>query len=131
MAIAFCVYGFPVAGKPWNSPWCVPREAGFGYLLADELWLRGRAELAQGQYDAARATLLEARATAEAQEERAILWKILATCSELERACGDAAASDRLRDQARVVVSDIAAHAGNLRGAFLDQPAVAQLLGQT
>jgi hypothetical protein len=107
------------------------REAGFGYLLADELWLRGRAELAQGQHDAARATLLEARATAEAQEEWAILWKILATCSEMERACGDAAASDRLRDQARVVVSDIAAHAGNLRGAFLDQPAVAQLLGQT
>jgi DNA-binding SARP family transcriptional activator len=107
------------------------REAGFGYLLADELWLRGRAELAQGQYDAARATLLEARATAEAQEEWAILWKILSTCSELERACGDAAASDRLRDQARVVVSDIAAHAGNLRGAFMDQPAVAHLLGQT
>ncbi|MGB3715745.1 MAG: AAA family ATPase [Candidatus Promineifilaceae bacterium] len=105
------------------------RDAGFLYLLADELWLRGRAELALGQYDVARATLLEARATAEAQEERAILWKILVTCSELEKACGDEAATDRLRDQARTVVSDIAAHAGNLRGAFLDQPAVAQLLG--
>ncbi len=30
------------------------REAGFGYILADEHWLRGRAALALGQYDAAR-----------------------------------------------------------------------------
>lgn len=107
------------------------REAGFLYYLADELWLRGRAAMALGQFEEARTALLKAIDAAEAQEEWAILWKILATCSELERACGDAAASDRLRDQARVVVSDIAAHAGNLRGAFLDQPAVAQLLGQT
>jgi len=28
------------------------RESGFGYLLADELWLRGQAALAMGQYDA-------------------------------------------------------------------------------
>ena len=103
------------------------RDAGFLYLLADELWLRGRAELAMDQYDAARATLLEARATAEAQEERAILWKILATSSELERACCDEAAAEKLRDQARAVVTDIAEHAGKLRGAFLDQPAVARL----
>ncbi|MEN8176661.1 MAG: hypothetical protein ABFS23_12915, partial [Pseudomonadota bacterium] len=36
------------------------REAGFLYYLADEYWLRGRAALALGQYDAARAALLKA-----------------------------------------------------------------------
>ena len=107
------------------------REAGFGRLLADELWLRGRAALALEQYDVAREWLLKAKDAAEAQEERAILWKILATQSELERACGDMAAADKFRDQARVVVDYIATHAGEVRDVFLGQPAVAQLLGET
>jgi DNA-binding SARP family transcriptional activator/predicted ATPase len=107
------------------------REAGFGRLLADEHWLRGRASLALGQYDAARESLLKAKDTAEAQEERAILWKIFSTLSELEQECGDMYASEKLRDQAREVVNDIAAHAGEMRGVFLSQPAVAQLLGET
>jgi DNA-binding SARP family transcriptional activator/predicted ATPase len=104
------------------------REAGFGRLLADELWLRGRAALVLGQYDTARESLLKAREAAEAQEERAILWQILDTMNELERECGDKAAADQLRNQARAVVDDIAAHAGTMRGVFLGQPAVAQLL---
>jgi DNA-binding SARP family transcriptional activator/tetratricopeptide (TPR) repeat protein len=106
------------------------REAGFGFLLADERWLRGRAAMALGQFGAARESLLKAREAAEAQDERAILWRILATQSELERACGDEAAAARLRDQARAVVADIAAHAGEMRQTFLNQPAVAQLLGE-
>jgi hypothetical protein len=107
------------------------REAGFLYYLADECWLRGRAAMALGQYEAARAALQEARVAAEAQDERAILWQILATSSELERACGDEAAAGELRDQARAIVDDIADHAGELRGVFLDQPAVARLLAPT
>jgi DNA-binding SARP family transcriptional activator len=107
------------------------REAGFGYYLADELWLRGRAELALGRLDAARAALLQAGETAAAQEERAILWKILASLADVEEACGDTAAAGRLRDQARVVVDYIAAHAGELRDAFLGQPAITQLLSKT
>ena len=107
------------------------REAGFGHLLADEHWLRGRAELALGQFEAARAALLEARTVAEAQEERAVLWQILASLAGVEEVCGDAAAAKKLRDQARGMVDDIAAHAGELRAAFLGQPAVAQLLGKT
>jgi tetratricopeptide (TPR) repeat protein len=107
------------------------REAGFIAFLADELWLRGRAELALGRFDLARAALLEARAAAEAQEERSILWQILATLSELGEACGDPAAAARCRDQARAVVDDVAEHAGPLRAAFVGQPAVAQLLGTT
>jgi DNA-binding SARP family transcriptional activator/tetratricopeptide (TPR) repeat protein len=105
------------------------REAGFGRLLADELWLRGRAALALGQYDAARESLLKAKGAAEAQEEHAILWQILVTMSELEKACGDMAAADKFRDQTRDVVDDIAAHAGEMRDVFLGQPAVIKLLG--
>lgn len=107
------------------------REAGFVYLLADEQWLRGRAALAMGQHGAARAALLQARAAAEAQDERAVLWRILATLSELERACGDETAASSLRNQARAMVTDIAEHAGELRTAFLGQPTVAQLLGNS
>jgi hypothetical protein len=106
------------------------REAGFGYLLADEYWLRGQAALALGQYEAARASLLEARAVAEAQDERAILWRILATLSELERACGDEAAANRLHNQARTVVAEIVEDAGELRTTFLGQLAVARLLNK-
>jgi tetratricopeptide (TPR) repeat protein len=104
------------------------RAAGFGYLLADELWLRGRAALALGQYDEARESLLKAKEAAEAQEERAILWKILATLSEVEKACSNADLADSLRDQAWGVVNDITAHAGEMRDVFLSQPEVVQLL---
>ena len=106
------------------------REAGFIALLADEYWLRGRAELALGHYDAAREALLKARETAEAQEERAVLWQILLTLSEVEQAQGAAGAAGALRQQARAMVEDIAAQAGELRPAFLGQPAVVQLLSE-
>jgi DNA-binding SARP family transcriptional activator/tetratricopeptide (TPR) repeat protein len=106
------------------------REAGFNARLADEHWLRGRAALALGQYDAAREALLKAKEAAEAQEERAILWKILSTLSELEGACGDKDAAEKLREQAMALVDDIAAHAGELREAFLAQTAVAQVLSE-
>ena len=106
------------------------RKAGFGRMLADEHWLRGRAALALGQYEAVRASLLKAKGAAEAQEERTILWKILVTLGELEQACGDRASADKFREQARVVVDDIAAHAGQMRDVFLSQPAVAKLLAE-
>jgi len=107
------------------------RVSGFGYLLADELWLRGRAALAMGQYDAARESLLKAREAAEAQDERSILWQILASLADVEEACGDTDAAELLRDKARAVVDDIAAHAGELRDVFLGQPAVSQLIDKT
>ena len=107
------------------------RKAGFIRLLADEYWLRGRAALALGQYDAAREALLKARETAEAQEERAVLWQILVSLADVEEACGDGDTAEKLRDEAREVVDYIVEHAGDLRDAFLGQPAVAQLLGKT
>ena len=106
------------------------RKAGFGRLLADEHWLRGRAALALGQYDAARESLLKAKEAAEAQDERAILWKILATMSEVEKAAGNMDEAEKLHGQAREVVNDIAAHAGEMRDVFLSQTAVVQLLGE-
>jgi hypothetical protein len=105
------------------------REAGFDNLLADELWLHGRALLALGRFEAARTALLNARAAAEKQGERAMLWRILVTLSEAEIALGNISSAGRLRQQAQAVVDDIAAHAGSLRDAFMDQPALAQLLG--
>ena len=107
------------------------REAGFGYLLADEFWLRGRVALALGQYNAARESLLKAKGAAEAQDERAILWKILVTLSEVEKASGNVDLADNLCEQAREMVNDIAEHAGEMRDVFLNQPAVVQLLAGT
>ena len=104
------------------------REAGFGRLLADELWLRGRAALALRRYDAARVSLLKAKGAAEVQEERAVLWQILVTMANVEEACGDADAAERLRDEARTVVADIAEHAGEMREIFLARPDVVSLL---
>jgi len=106
------------------------RVSGFGYLLADELWLRGRAALAMGQYDSARESLLKAKEASEAQDERAILWKILETMSEVEKANGNTDLANSLCDQAREMVNDIAAHAGEMREVFLSQPTVVQLLGK-
>ena len=106
------------------------RKAGFGRLLADEYWLRGRAALALGRYDEARESLVKARDEAEAHEERFILWKILATLSEVEQASGQADLAEQLSDQAKDVVNDIAEYAGELRDVFLSQPAVVQLLGE-
>jgi len=107
------------------------RESGFNHLLADEHWLRGRAALALGQYDAARESLLKAKDAAEAQDEGAILWKIMATMSEVEKASGNMDLADSLCDKTRAVVEDIAVHAGAMRNVFLRQPAIVQILGET
>jgi tetratricopeptide (TPR) repeat protein len=104
------------------------RQAGYLYFLPDELWLRGRAHLLLGQLDEAQAALVEARDVAEAREERAVLWQILATLSDLERSRGNLAASEKAHDNARAVIDQIAANAGELRSVFLGQPAVVDLL---
>jgi DNA-binding SARP family transcriptional activator len=104
------------------------REAGFLYYLADEYWLRGRANLALGQFDPARVALQKAIAAAEAQEERAVLCQILASLADVEDACGNAVAAENLRDEAREAVSYIAEHAGELRESFLARPEVQAVL---
>ena len=107
------------------------RQAGFRYSLPEEYWLRGRAEMALGRYGAARKALLHARETAEAQEERYVLWQIMASLAEVEAACGDTHAAGKLRDEAREVVGYIAEHAGDLHDTFVARPAVQALLGES
>jgi hypothetical protein len=51
--------------------------------------------------------------------------------SEVEKASGNGNSAEKLLNQARAVVDDIAAHAGEMREVFLGQPAVAQLLNET
>ena len=104
------------------------REAGFIRLLADEYWLRGRAEMALGHYDAAREALLKARETAEAQEERAVLWQILLSLADVEAACDNDDTVESLRDEARKVVDYIVEHAGEMRELFLAWPDVQAVL---
>ena len=86
--------------------------------------------MALGQYEAARESLLKASAAADKYEERSILWKILVTLGEVEKASGNADLADRLFDHARAVVDYIAAHAGEMRDVFLGQPVMVRLLGE-
>jgi predicted ATPase len=107
------------------------RQAGFGFSLAEELWLRGKVQMALGEVEAAQQILLEANTVAERREERLILWQILATLGDLEEKRGDAAEADRWRMQAKKIIQYIAEHAGDeegLRTSFLAQPEVVRVL---
>jgi hypothetical protein len=59
-----------------------------------------------------------------------VLWQILVSLAEVEEACGDAETAERLRDEARKVVSYIVEHAGELRGTFLAGPDVQAVLSR-
>jgi len=98
--------------------------------LAEAHWLRGQAMLALGEITQAKKALREAKAAAEVTSERPILWQILVSLADVEDACGDMETAVLLRNQARMVVDDIAAHAGELQDVFLSQPVVAKLLSE-
>jgi len=51
--------------------------------------------------------------------------------SEVEKKCDNADLAKKLLGQARLVVEDIAEHAGEMRDVFLGQPAVVQLLAES
>ncbi len=106
----------------------VLRKAGVHFLIAESLWLQGKAQRDLGNADQARAKLQEARAGAEAIGERISLWRILADLSELERALGNESEADDLKGQALEVIQYIAGHTPlELRATFLDQPAVRKM----
>jgi DNA-binding SARP family transcriptional activator/tetratricopeptide (TPR) repeat protein len=107
-------------------------KAGSRYYLAELLWLQGRAWLALEKGEQAQSALTEAIAVAEDIGERAILWQILATLSDLETVRGHRAGAEDLRCQAREIVCYIADNAGSkaLRDSFLAQPAVARVLSE-
>jgi tetratricopeptide (TPR) repeat protein len=108
------------------------RRAGFLYTLSEELWLRGKADLALGKVEEAKKALRNAKALAEGKNERAILRQILVTLAELEGKCGGETEAKKLRRQAGEIVAYIAGHAGSqeLRASFLAQPAVARILSE-
>jgi tetratricopeptide (TPR) repeat protein len=90
-------------------------------FLADALHFKGKALLAQGRVEAARAAWMEARAEAEALGSRRVLWPILAALAEIEAGRGHAAEAQGLRQQAREIITYIADHCPpDLRNAFLN-----------
>ncbi|GAB4443048.1 MAG: AAA family ATPase [Anaerolineae bacterium] len=95
--------------------------------IAEVLYLRGQIFGAMGQPEAARKTLLEAQAKAEALGSRRMLWQILLALSQLETDPGEAT---RLRRQAQEIVETIASNVGDpeLRASFLDLAEVKELL---
>jgi DNA-binding SARP family transcriptional activator/tetratricopeptide (TPR) repeat protein len=107
------------------------RQAGFCFNLAEELWLRGRVQMALGEIEEAKEILLEAKTIAEEKEERIYLWQILAALGDLDEMCGGAAEAEKWRVQACEIIQYIADRAGDeedLRASFLAQPEVVRVL---
>lgn len=78
--------------------------------VADAFWFIARAHHALGEVALAKANLLRARELAERLGSPRSLWKILMTLGALERQAGNPLGAERLQDQARAIVHQIAAH---------------------
>ncbi|MBI3740706.1 MAG: hypothetical protein HY257_02980, partial [Chloroflexi bacterium] len=101
-------------------------QSGFRAFRADANHARAMAFLGQGDYDQARAALEQARAEAERQNSRRMLWKILAARAECE---SNQAKAREWRAKSRGVVEYIAAHSpADLRGHFLNLPEVERVM---
>lgn len=109
------------------------KKIGSRYYLAEALWLKGKVYLARAKMQAAKTALLEAKAVAEAQQERCLLWQILADLAHMATVDGDTITATALREQACATASYIADHIDDpwLRENFLAQTAVALLDGQS
>jgi tetratricopeptide (TPR) repeat protein len=105
-------------------------QAGMRAYMLEVLYLRGQILRAMGQTEAARKTLLEAQAEAEAIGSRRMLWQILSALSQLET---DPTEAERLHKQAQEIVAYIADNISEpeLRASFLDLPQVQAVLGIT
>ena len=103
---------------------------GLHAFVPELLCYLGRALLAQGRGDEARAALDTARRRAEALGARNVLWPILAGLAETAAQAGDGNGADDLRAQAVAILGYIADHAGSdeLRASFLAQARVRALL---
>jgi hypothetical protein len=107
------------------------RQAGLRYDLAEEMWLRGRANLALGEVETTEELLLKAKTLAEEKGERLYLWQILATLGGLEESGGDEAeAAKRLKQVFEIIqyLADRGIDKEDLRASFLAQPAVVRVL---
>ncbi len=108
------------------------RQAGLLQFLSETLWLQGKAWMAVDNLEQAKEVLLESKAVAEEKDERAILWKTLATLSDLERKFGQESEADKLQRQAQEIINDITDHAGSdeLRASFMAQPEVLRVFSE-
>jgi tetratricopeptide (TPR) repeat protein len=101
-------------------------QIGLRAYIPEALYLRGQILGGMDQTEAARKTLLEARAEAEAISSRRMLWQILFALSRLET---DPAEAKRLRQQAQEIVEYISDHTPlELRASFLDLAEVQEVL---
>ncbi|MBE7556995.1 MAG: AAA family ATPase [Anaerolineales bacterium] len=102
-------------------------QFGLRIFIPEALYLRGQTLVAMGQTEAARETLLEAQAEAEALGSRRMLWQILFALSQLER---DLAKATQWRRQAQEIVAYIIANVSDpdLRTSFLRLPKVQEVL---
>jgi len=108
------------------------RSRGCRAYIPEALSIKGRAVLAQVRLDEAHEILAEARAEAEAQGARRILWLILATQGEIESQRGNLAEAQAVRLEAREIVQYIADHAPpELRDSFLARPEVRDVMRET
>jgi len=87
-------------------------HSGSRNCLAEGYWLQGKAWLALAKVEQAREACLKAKAAAEENSERTILWQILASLAELEKTYGNVTEADRMTGRALEVISYIADHAG-------------------
>lgn len=105
-------------------------QLGLRIFIPEALYLRGQTLVAMGQTEAARETLLQAQAEAEAMGSRRMLWQILLALSQLET---DPAEVKQWRRQAQEIVTSIAANVSDpdLRTSFLKLPQVQEVLGRS
>jgi tetratricopeptide (TPR) repeat protein len=105
-------------------------KVGMRSFLSDALYLKGQALLAQGQTQAARRVLGEARVEAESIGSKRMLWQILAALSDIEADPSDHAEAQRLRAQARELIAYISGHipTKELTDSFLQRPLVRAIM---
>ena len=97
-----------------------------------EAWyLRGKEATSRGQTAAAYEALQAGLSLAQAIGNHIDLWPVLWELSQLEAAAGNMDEAERLRQQAREIVTYIADHAGSdeTSASFLALPEVRAVLG--
>jgi len=98
-------------------------------LVPMVLFYLGRLHHKQGQIEMARTALQQARAEAEALEQRRVLWEILALQGQIAAEQGQPAEAEQLRQQARAILQFIIDHCPtDLRPRLLNLPNVRSVL---
>jgi tetratricopeptide (TPR) repeat protein len=105
-------------------------KAGSPPLIADALYLKGRALFRKGDLEGAKRAALAALSRLRGIPARRVLWQIYALMRSVELALGDSPQAAEYAQKARSLVHYIADHVGEerLRAAFLQRRQVQELL---